>query len=329
MPRERRRRRRPRRTGRDRRRKGERRWRGRGTRADAGDDRAQEVRAAVEIAAVTTGPVVGAEQLVQQVAVAVLDVDEVEAGLRGPARRASTYSPASSSSSSSLSTLAASAPTRASSNGCSYAVRGSGVAVWSGVATGVRQLHAGDLVRREQVPQRGDVVDRRLVDDELVGVGPAVRPNRGCLPPHEPAPAAAEALPAPVDEVGGAAVGGAVPALHRQHRETVRHGQHTGAPSRISTGDDSTPSGSTSASTGTCSPRRSRWARNASSVSSFLIWTDPHRFTRLRDARRCPRAPPDRPRAGGERPAGWRRCSPSRGARGTSRHRGDSRAPDL
>ena len=54
--------------------------------------------AAGEVAAVAAGPVVGAQQLVEQVAVAVLHVDEVEAGLVGehggvdvaarPARRA-------------------------------------------------------------------------------------------------------------------------------------------------------------------------------------------------------------------------------------------------
>ena len=52
--------------------------------ADPGDDRvAEQPRAAVEVAAEPAGPHASAEELVQQVAVAGLDVDELEADLVG------------------------------------------------------------------------------------------------------------------------------------------------------------------------------------------------------------------------------------------------------
>ncbi len=53
---------------------------------DAGNDLAQEARAVLEAAAVGTGAVDGAQELVAQVAVTVLDVDEVEACLLGEHR---------------------------------------------------------------------------------------------------------------------------------------------------------------------------------------------------------------------------------------------------
>ena len=58
--------------------------------ADAGDDGAEEARAAGEVAAVAAGPVARAEQLVEEVAVAVLHVDEVEAGVGREHRPRST-----------------------------------------------------------------------------------------------------------------------------------------------------------------------------------------------------------------------------------------------
>ena len=55
--------------------------------ADPGHDRAQEPRAAVEVAAEPAGPHAGAEELVQQVAVARFDVDKLETSLFSQARR--------------------------------------------------------------------------------------------------------------------------------------------------------------------------------------------------------------------------------------------------
>ena len=54
---------------------------------DAGHDLAQEPGAVLEAAAVRPGPVDGAQELVAQIAVAVLDVDEVEARPLGELRR--------------------------------------------------------------------------------------------------------------------------------------------------------------------------------------------------------------------------------------------------
>ena len=55
--------------------------------ANAGDDFAQEAGAILEAAAVTSGTTPGAEELVAEVAVAVLDIDPAEAGLLREARR--------------------------------------------------------------------------------------------------------------------------------------------------------------------------------------------------------------------------------------------------
>ena len=62
--------------------------------ADAGDDFAEKARPVLETAAVAAGPVHGAEELVAEVAVAVLDVDEVEAG---PLRRRAAWTKSSTS----------------------------------------------------------------------------------------------------------------------------------------------------------------------------------------------------------------------------------------
>ncbi len=51
--------------------------------ADAGHDLAQEPGAVLEAAAVLAGPIDGAQELVAQIAVAMLDVDEVEARTLG------------------------------------------------------------------------------------------------------------------------------------------------------------------------------------------------------------------------------------------------------
>ena len=51
--------------------------------ADALDDLAHEARAVFEAAAIRSGPVDGAEEFVAEIAVAVLDVDEIVAALLG------------------------------------------------------------------------------------------------------------------------------------------------------------------------------------------------------------------------------------------------------
>ena len=54
--------------------------------ADAIDDLAHEARAVLEAAAKRSGTLVGAEQLVPEIAVAVLDVDEPKARVGGQLR---------------------------------------------------------------------------------------------------------------------------------------------------------------------------------------------------------------------------------------------------
>ena len=81
---------------------------------------------------------------------------------------------------------------------------------------------AGVGVGRHQVlPQRGQGVDRVVADHQLAGVRPPIGPHGGGLGPHDPRPAGAEPSPPPAHQVGGRAVGGAVPPLHRQHAEAV------------------------------------------------------------------------------------------------------------
>ena len=59
--------------------------------ADPADDLADEPRSILERAAILARARTGGQQLVQEVAVALLDVDEIETGRAAPAWPASTY----------------------------------------------------------------------------------------------------------------------------------------------------------------------------------------------------------------------------------------------
>jgi hypothetical protein len=207
----------------------------------------------VQITSVPAVAVVSRQQFVQQVAVAVLDVDEVEPGLPGE-------------------------------HGGVHVVLGEPVefvvgqhrcgvdadaaveqrvrvgrprqrrSVGSRPAPRVRELQTAHLRRVEFLTQLRKVADGALVDDQLVRVGPPVGTHCRRLAPHEPAAARSETPPPPPYEIGRAAVGGSVPALHRQHGETVRSRQGAGVPSRIVIGLASAPAGSTSSSMGISMP---------------------------------------------------------------------------
>jgi hypothetical protein len=91
----------------------------------------------------------------------------------------------------------------------------------------------GGVGRHQLAPQGGEVVGRAGVEHQLAGVGPPVGPHGRGLGPHDAGAPGAEALPAPADQVGRAAVGAAVPPLHRQDAEPVGrlppgHGQRPG-----------------------------------------------------------------------------------------------------
>ena len=67
--------------------------------------------------------------------------------------------------------------------------------------------------------------------------------DRRRLAPHEPAPLGADARPPPPDQVGRPAVVGAVPALHREHGEAVRHRSAPAARRGWSSGVAAAPAG--------------------------------------------------------------------------------------
>ena len=183
----------------------------------------------LEGAAVVAGAVDGAEQLVEEVAVAVLDVDEVEPGVAGAhggvhevdgqAVELAVGEAAGD--------VGRDAPVEL---GMAAGDQRPGGAVGSGPASGVGELEADDevvvapggavrvLQAEAEVAQQPD---RAVVDDELVGVGPpVVADGHRLAAPDELGPALAEALPPAADEVGRPAVGGAVPALHRAARRS-------------------------------------------------------------------------------------------------------------
>ena len=103
-------------------------------------------------------------------------------------------------------------------------------------AAGMRQLQADDerpgvaalglQMRGDQrIAQSGDVAERVLLQAELARVGAAVGPHGdGLAAPDQLGAAAAEIGPAPGGVLGGAAIGGAVPAFHGQHAEAVGQG---------------------------------------------------------------------------------------------------------
>jgi len=74
----------------------------------------------------------------------------------------------------------------------------------------------------ERLPQAGQLAQVGLVDEQLVGIGPAVVAHRHRLPaPDQLRAARAEPAPAPQRQLARAAIRGPVPAFHRQDRETV------------------------------------------------------------------------------------------------------------
>ena len=230
-----------------------------------------KVAAAHEVAAVGALPVVSGEELVAEVAVTRLHVDEIEPGLLGQAGPIDELGHELVELDIAEDRVVARAHPGIEQRVAIQRAGGRAVSGRPGVATGVGQLEHGDLRGIEDGPKRGDVVDRRLVENELVGVGPPVGPHRGRFPPHQPRTTAA---------------------ANRSHRRrTSCEGRPSGSPSHPSigrtahrlgatlvpatpsvmgSGAASTPAGSTSASTGSSISNSSRRARSFSSVSSFL-----------------------------------------------------------
>ena len=104
-------------------------------------------------------------------------------------------------------------------------------------------------------------------------------------PQTSPQPLVAEPTPPPPHEVGGPAVGRAVPALHRQDGEPVRHGRRPADAVVHLDGVAERPLGSTSASTGMSMPSPCRWrGARRSSCRQPLDLGDPHRRASRRSA---------------------------------------------
>ncbi len=195
-----------------------------------------------ERSAVRTVAIDGAEQLVQQVAVAVLDVDEVEARFGSQhggvgVRRDELVEVAVRQHDGRVDgdTLIEHGVVE-----CELRLRRAGR---TRPAAGMRQLQTDDEiigiavhadVRVHQIgTQRSQVADRRGMEHELPGVGAAVGSHRDRFAtPHELGAAVTEASPAAVHQVGRPPIGFAVPALHGQDREPVarpeRAGGHVG-----------------------------------------------------------------------------------------------------
>ena len=213
----------------------------RGLGADALDDRAQEAGAVLEAAAVAARPVVGREQLVAQVAVAVLHVHELEAGpLREDGGPHVVVGQA-------VEVLVGQDPHAAGEAPVQDRV-GEGderlrpvPGVRARVAARVRDLQAHHEVVRgalsearlvsgdEVVAQARQGLPGRGADHELAGVRPAVVAHGGRLAaPDQLRAREAEVPPAAAGQLGRVAVGRAVPALHRQDAEAVARAQAVG-----------------------------------------------------------------------------------------------------
>ncbi len=81
---------------------------------------------------------------------------------------------------------------------------------------------AADVLFDQCGAQACQLVDRRRVDDELVRVRSSVSSYRdGLATPYQLGARAAEPAPAPLDQFGRSAVGGPVPAFHRQDGEPI------------------------------------------------------------------------------------------------------------
>ncbi len=247
-----------------------------------------------------------AKQLVEQVAVAGLHVDEVEPGVAGqPGRRHVVVGDG-------VELVGGEHRPRCGGRRAADRPRpGRGL---HGPTPAVGELEAGDLARVEQRVELGQVVGRRRTEAELVRVGPSLRAHGEGLPtPHQARPARAEPGPTTSHEIGGAAVVGAVPALHGQDGEAVGAGAPGDRPLALDRASRS--GGSTN---GNRMPRSSRWARKASDRFSVFTWGWSRLTPRPPGRPRSRAAPrPPTPGAGGRRPA-WRRCSPTRGGGRTS-----------
>src|SRR6476620_381650 len=88
---------------------------------------------------------------------------------------------------------------------------------------------SGDVRTDEFGAQTRDVVDGRVVEDELAWVGTPVVPHGDCFAtPDELGAALAEPPPAAANELRGSSVALGVPPLHREDREPVSHGVRAG-----------------------------------------------------------------------------------------------------
>ena len=101
--------------------------------------------------------------------------------------------------------------------------------------SGVRELQADQQIVAgavalpvlvdQRAAQRRQAVDSVFAHAELVGVGaPGVLDRHRLASPDQLGAGAAERPPAPLDQRRGPAVGGAVPPFHRLHAEAVSHG---------------------------------------------------------------------------------------------------------
>ena len=207
--------------------------------ADAGDDLAQEARAVFEAAAVASRATEGAEKLVAQVAVAVLDIDPGEAGaLRQTGRVDEVLDQAGDLvvAEQDRVVVGRDAELRVQQGMTVERARLHRPAgVGAAEAAGVRQLQAdAEVVDRaealavgldEGLAQAGDGGQGRLVEQQLVGVGAALVAHGDGLPaPDELGAAEAEASPAADRQLRGLAVERPVPALHGQDAPAVADG---------------------------------------------------------------------------------------------------------
>ncbi len=200
--------------------------------SDRGHGLGEEPGPAVEVAAVATGSLVRREELVQEVAMAVLHVDEVEARL-GRDARGRRVGPDQ------VVEPRVRDDVRVGRADGAVEQRMAVRDLWCRWAGGARPAARmgelqpdewlGPVVGRGRVTgeqlgaQRGEVADRVRPDGQLVRVRPAVRAHRdGFATPDESRARQAEAPPSPRDELGRPPVRRAVPALHRQDGPPVR-----------------------------------------------------------------------------------------------------------
>ena len=197
--------------------------------AYATDHGSEERCAPTQVTTEATLPVVAAEEFVEQVTVAVLDVDEVETrllcehgGRDVPLGQLVEFIVAEH-------RLRVDADSRVEHRvgvGGPRQRRATGTRP----ATRVGELQAAHLRGIEQLAELGDLVDSSLVEDQLIRVGTTVGAHRRGLSPHEPTTARCESAPPASNEIGRATIGGAVPALHRQHGEPIRCRQRSCCP---------------------------------------------------------------------------------------------------